>query len=194
VSQLIGVFCGSNAGRPPAFVEHARRLGTAMAGQGLGLVYGGGHVGLMGAVADAVLEGGGEVVGVITEHLVGVEIAHRRVTSLEVVATMHERKARMADLATGFVALPGGFGTLDETLEILTWNQLGLLAKPVVFLDIDGYFTALFDFFDRAVEDQLVRPSHRRLAQRAFTVEEALTMVLGPVPETPHKWIDRDAV
>jgi uncharacterized protein (TIGR00730 family) len=194
VSRLIGVFCGSNAGRPPSFVDHAQRLGTAIAGRGFGLVYGGGHVGLMGAVADAVLAGGGEVVGVITEHLVGAEIAHRRVTSLEVVPTMHARKARMADLASGFVVLPGGFGTLDETLEMLTWNQLGLLAKPVVFLDIDGFFTSLFDFFDRAVDDQFVRRSHRRLAQRALSVDEALAMVVAPVPDTPHKWIDRDAV
>lgn len=194
MSRLIGVFCGSNAGRSPEYVAHARRLGAAIADEGFGLVYGGGHVGLMGAVADAVLDGGGEVVGVITEHLVGAEIAHRRVTSLEIVATMHERKARMADLATGFVVLPGGFGTLDETLEILTWNQLGLLAKPVVFLDIDGFFTPLFDFFDRAVEEQFIRGSHRRLAQRALTVDDALAMVVTPVPDTPHKWIDRDAV
>ena len=107
---------------------------------------------------------------------------------------MHERKARMADLATGFVVLPGGFGTLDETLEILTWNQLGLLAKPVAFLDLEGFFASLFDFFDRAVEDQFVRPSHRRLAQRATSVDEALAMVLAPVPDVQHKWIDRDAV
>jgi uncharacterized protein (TIGR00730 family) len=194
VSRLIGVFCGSNAGRSPEFVEQAQRLGEAIAAGSFGLVYGGGHVGLMGAVADAVLAGGGEVVGVITEHLVGAEIAHQRVTSLEVVATMHERKARMADLATGFVVLPGGFGTLDETLEILTWNQLGLLAKPVAFLDTSGYFASLFDFFDRAVEDQFVRSIHRRLAQRAASVDEALAMVLAPVPESRHKWIDRDAV
>jgi uncharacterized protein (TIGR00730 family) len=191
---LIGVFCGSNAGGAPEFVEQAQRLGEAIAARDLGLVYGGGHVGLMGTVADAVLAGGGEVVGVITEHLVGSEIAHRRVSSLEVVATMHERKARMADLATGFVVLPGGFGTLDETLEILTWNQLGLLAKPVAFLDTAGYFASLFEFFDRAVEDQFVRPSHRRLAQRAASVDEALEMVLAPAPDVQHKWIDRDAV
>ena len=194
MSRLIGVFCGSNAGRSPDYVEQAQRLGEAIAARGHGIVYGGGHVGLMGAVADAVLDGGGEVVGVITEHLVGAEIAHRRVTSLEVVATMHERKARMAELATGFVVLPGGFGTLDETLEILTWNQLGLLAKPVAFLDLERYFASLFEFFDRAVEDQFVRPSHRRLAQRATSIDEALAMVLAPVPDVQHKWIDRDAV
>ena len=194
MSQLIGVFCGSNAGRSPRFVEHAQQLGSAIAGRDLGVVYGGGHVGLMGAVADAVLDGGGEVVGVITEHLVGAEIAHGRISSLEVVATMHERKARMAELAIGFVVLPGGFGTLDETMEILTWNQLGLLAKPVVFLDVDGFFGSLFDFFDQSVDAQFIRSSHRQLAQRTASVDEALSMVLAPVPDSPHKWIDRDAV
>ena len=107
---------------------------------------------------------------------------------------MHERKARMAELAIGFVVLPGGFGTLDETMEILTWNQLGLLAKPVVFLDVDGFFGSLFDFFDHAVDAQFIRSSHRQLAQRAASVDEALSMVLAPVPDSPHKWIDRDAV
>lgn len=191
--QRIAVFCGSNVGRSSAFVDHAQQLGSTLARRGLGLVYGGGHVGLMGAVADAVLAEGGEVAGVITEHLVGAEIAHGGLTSLEVVATMHERKARMAELGAGFIVLPGGFGTLDETLELLTWNQLGLIAKPVVFLDVDGFFGPLFDFFDRAVEDRFVHESHRRMAQRAHTVEDAVTMAVGPVAGSPPKWIDRDA-
>ena len=106
---------------------------------------------------------------------------------------MHERKARMAELAAGFIALPGGFGTLDETLEILTWNQLGLVSKPVVFLDVNGYFSSLFDFFDRAVEANFIRRSHRMLAQRARTIDEAIALVMAPTPDTPHKWIDRDA-
>ena len=146
----------------------------------------------MGAVADAVLEHGGEVVGVITDQLVRAEIAHLDVTTLEVVDSMHERKARMAELADGFIALPGGFGTLDEALELLTWNQLGLIAKPVVFLDVDGYFAGLFDFFDRAVEANFIRGAHRMLAQRARTVDEAVAIATAPTPETPHKWIDRD--
>ena len=190
--QRVAVFCGSNVGRSSAFLEQAQQLGTILARRGLGLVYGGGHVGLMGAVADAVLAEGGEVVGVITEHLVGAEIAHGGLTSLEVVATMHERKARMAELAAGFIALPGGFGTLDETLELLTWNQLGLIAKPVVLLDIDGFFGPLFDFFDRAVVDRFMHQAHRRLAQRAETVEDAVGMAVGAVPGSPPKWIDRD--
>jgi uncharacterized protein (TIGR00730 family) len=186
------VFCGSNVGGSPEFIEHAQRLGSAIARRGLGLVYGGGHVGLMGAVADAVLAQGGEVVGVITEQLVRAEIAHGGLTSLEVVDSMHERKARMVELSAGFIALPGGFGTLDETLEILTWNQLGLVAKPVVFLDVEGYFGGLFEFFDRAVDAKFIRGAHRMLAQRARTVDEAVAIAIAPTPETPHKWIDRD--
>jgi len=192
MSVRVGVFCGSNVGGSPEFIEHAQRLGSAIARRGLGLVYGGGHVGLMGAVADAVLANGGEVVGVITEQLVRAEIAHGGLTSLEVVDSMHERKARMVDLSAGFVALPGGFGTLDETLEVLTWNQLGLVAKPVVFLDVEGYFGALFEFFDRAVDAKFIRGAHRMLAQRARTVDEAVAIAIAPTPETPHKWIDRD--
>ena len=194
MSVQVGVFCGSNVGGSPEYLEQARRLGSAIARRGMGLVYGGGRVGLMGAVADAVLEHGGEVTGVITDQLVGAEIAHPGVTVLEVVTTMHERKARMAEMSNGFIALPGGFGTLDETLEILTWNQLGLIAKPVAFLDVEGYFAGLFDFLDQAVEAQFVRGAHRMLAQRARTVDEAIAIVTGPSPETPHKWIDRDGV
>ncbi len=189
----IGVFCGSNVGGDPAFLATAQRLGSAIAQRGVGLVYGGGRVGLMGAVADAALGAGGEVIGVITDGLVRAEIAHLDVTTLEVVETMHERKARMADLADGFVTLPGGYGTLDETVELLTWNQLGLMAKPVVFLDVGGFFDRLLAFFDVAVDAAFVRPSHRMLAQRARTVDEAVAMALAPVPDTPHKWIDRDA-
>lgn len=191
-ASRVGVFCGSNVGGSPEYLEQARRLGSAIAKRGLGLVYGGGHVGLMGVVADAVLEQGGEVIGVITAQLVQAEIAHPGLTSLEVVDSMHERKARMTELAGGFIALPGGFGTLDETLEVLTWNQLGLVAKPVAFLDVDGYFSALFDFFDRAVEAKFIRGAHRMLAQRARTVDEAVAIAIAPTPETPHKWIDRD--
>ena len=189
----LGVYCGSNSGTDPAFVETARHLGVAMAHRGIALVYGGGKVGLMGAVADAVLEGGGEVIGVIPDHLVRAEVAHQGLTELEVVESMHVRKARMADLSDGFVALPGGFGTYDEVLEMLTWNQLGLVAKPVVFLDPEGFFEPLLAMFDKAVECGFVRPAHRMLAQRARTVDEAIALALAPVPETPHKWLDRDA-
>jgi uncharacterized protein (TIGR00730 family) len=193
VAPRLAVYCGSNVGSRPAFLEQALQLGMAMGERGIGLVYGGGRVGLMGAVADAVLAAGGEVHGVITARLVDAEIAHGEITELHVVDTMHERKARMAELADGFVALPGGFGTLDEMMEVLTWNQLGLLAKPVVLLDEDGFYDPLFELFDRALDAELLRPAHRRLAQRAATVEEALTLALAPAPPTASKWIDRAA-
>ena len=168
------VFCGSNAGDDPRSRETAIELGGELARRGHRLVYGGGHVGLMGAVADAALAGGGEVIGVITAHLVDAEIAHTGLTRLEMTDVMHERKARMGDLADGFIALPGGFGTFEETFEVLTWNQLGLLAMPVVFLDVAGFYGPLFDFFAVAGRARLRPPRHAALAQRATTVDEAI--------------------
>src|SRR6266508_1071550 len=143
-------------------------------------------------MADAALQGGATVMGVIPSRLVEVEIAHRGLTSLDVVDSMHARKARMAELADGFIAMPGGFGTLDEIVEILTWDQLGLTAKPVVFLDVDGFFGGLFAFLDRAVDAGFLRGTHRLLAQRALTVDEALALATSPTPDMEHKWIDRD--
>jgi len=186
------VYCGSNAGTSPLFSGAARQLGSALAHRGIGLVYGGGHVGLMGMVADAALAADGEVIGVITEQLVRAEVAHDHLTRLEVVPTMHDRKARLTDLADGFVVLPGGFGTVDELAEAVTWNQLGLVAKPVVLLDIDGYWAPLFEWIGNAVEAGFVRDSHRMLAQRAHTVDEAIAFATGPGPDVGHKWIDRD--
>jgi uncharacterized protein (TIGR00730 family) len=185
----IGVFCGSNFGTDPRFREAAEDLGRAIAHGGHRLVYGGGHVGLMGAVADATLAERGEVVGVITEHLVGAEVAHGGLTSLEVTGSMHERKARMAELSDGVIVLPGGFGTLDESFELLTWNQLGLLAAPVVFLDVAGYFESLFDFVTGAVVAGFVREHHAALAQRALTVPDAVRMATtAPLAYVP-KWV-----
>jgi uncharacterized protein (TIGR00730 family) len=186
------VYCGSNSGSSPAFLDGARRLGEAMAHRSIRVVYGGGHVGLMGAVADAALAAGGEVVGVITEQLVAAEVAHTDLTTLEVVADMHQRKARFEQLADGFIALPGGFGTVEEVVEMLTWNQLGLIRKPVVLLDLEHYWSALFDWMDTAVSGGFLRSQHRMLAQRARTVDEAIALALAPVPESPAKWIDRD--
>jgi uncharacterized protein (TIGR00730 family) len=186
------VYCGSNAGTSPSFGEAAQQLGSALAHRGIGLVYGGGHVGLMGMVADAALAADGEVIGVITEQLVRAEVGHEGLTRLEVVPTMHDRKARLTDLADGFVVLPGGFGTIDEFAEALTWNQLGLIAKPVVLLDVDGYWSPLFDWMQSSVDAGFVRDSHRMLAQRAHTVDEAIALATGPVPDVGHKWIDRD--
>lgn len=182
------VYCGSSPGRRPEYAAAAQALGHALAVRGIGLVYGGGHVGLMGVVADAALAAGGEVHGVITEHLVSAETAHRGLTTLEVVGTMHERKARMAELSDGVIVLPGGFGTVDEFAEILTWNQLGLASLPVVLLDVAGFWDPLLAWLDSAVDAGFVKPAHRMLCARALTVDEALALVAEPLPDTPHKW------
>jgi hypothetical protein len=192
VSERVCVFCGSNVGSSASFVEAARELGHGLATRGLGVVYGGGKVGLMGELADAALDAGAEVTGVMPAHLVDREIAHSGLSRLEVTASMHERKALMAELASGFIALPGGFGTFEEVIEILTWNQLGLMSKPVVFLDVDGFYTPLLDFLDRAVDARFVRPEHRSLAQRADTVADAIEHATSAPPATGHKWIDLD--
>jgi len=186
------VYCGSSLGTDETYAAQATRLGSAIASRGFELVYGGAKVGLMGLLADAALEGGAEVIGVIPGPLVSAEIAHPGVTTLDVVDTLHERKARMIELADGFIAMPGGFGTLDEVFEILTWDQLGLIAKPVVFLDVNGFYTDLFAFLDKAVDAGFVRGTHRLLAQRALTVDEALALATSPTPEVEQRWIDRD--
>lgn len=190
--ERICVFCGSNDGTSAAFAGAAVELGTELARRGVGLVYGGGRVGLMGRVADAVLAGGGDVVGVIPAHLVDREVAHGGLTELRVTESMHARKAEMASLASGFISLPGGFGTFEETIEVLTWNQLGLMAKPVVFLDVDGFYDGLLEFFERSVAAGFVRPVHRDLARRTGSVSEAVDLALAEAPVTGHKWIDLD--
>lgn len=189
-SRRLCVYCGSSAGARPEFAEAAAELGRSLATRGIGLVYGGGSVGLMGVAADAALAAGGEVVGVITEQLLAAEVAHRGVTSLEVVGSMHERKARMCDLADGFVVLPGGFGTVDEFAEMLTWNQLGIVAKPVVLVDVHGYWSPFLEWIDHAAEFGFVRPAHLGLARRASTVAEAIDLALRPVDPLPAKWAD----
>ena len=172
------MFCGASPG-----TDSQRRLaadlGTAMAGRGVGLVYGGGDVGLMGAAADAAIAAGGEVIGVIPQALVEAEVAHRGLTELIVVDTMHARKALMSELSDGCITLPGGFGTLDETFEMLTWNQLGYVSKPVVFLDIDGFWDPLFEQIDRMLSAGLMRDRHHRLAQRVATIDDALDVVMS---------------
>ncbi len=161
--RRICVFCGSSAGADPRFRAAAERLGALLARRGIGLVYGGGRLGLMGILADSVLDHGGEVIGVIPRALARKEVAHQGLGDLRVVGSMHERKALMAELADGFIALPGGLGTLDELCEILTWAQLGLHAKPNGLLNVAGYFDHFLKFLDRAGEDQFVRPDHRGL-------------------------------
>jgi uncharacterized protein (TIGR00730 family) len=157
--RRICVFCGASSGRLPDYAEAARAFGTELARRGLGLVYGGGRVGLMGAVADAALAGGGEVIGVIPQELVDRELAHGGLTELRVVGSLHERKALMAELSDGFVALPGGFGTLDELLEQLTWSQLGLHEKPIGLLDVQEYWRPLIALARHATDEGFVRES-----------------------------------
>src|ERR1700742_2132691 len=157
----VAVYCGSNPGLDPAYARAATLLGETLAASGIALVFGGGHVGLMGTVADAVLAAGGQAHGVITEALQGMELAHRGLTSLRVTATMHERKAAMADLADGFITLPGGFGTYDEFFEVLTWTQLGIHVKPCGILDVAGFFGPLRGQLDMAVTAGFLPAAHR---------------------------------
>ena len=157
------VFCGSRHGIRHSYAEAARRVGEALARDGLGLVYGGGRVGLMGAVADAAIAAGGRVVGVLPEHLSGKEIAHDGLDELIVVDSMHARKAIMSERSRGFLALPGGVGTFEELFEILTWAVLGLHRKPIGLLNVDGYYDALIAFLDRSVSEGFLRADHREL-------------------------------
>ena len=161
--KAVTVFCGSSVGRDAAFAAAAEGLGRALASSGRTLVYGGGHVGLMGRLADAALAAGGHVIGVIPEALMAREVGHRGLPDLRVVASMHERKALMAALGDAFVAMPGGFGTLDELFEAVTWAQLGIHAKPIGILNVSGYFDFLLRFADRAASDGFVRAAHRDL-------------------------------
>ena len=192
VVRLVCVYCGSSSGTRPEFADEARALGRAIAEAGCGLVYGGGRVGLMGLVADAVLDAGGHVHGVIPEHLVRAETAHTGLSVLDVVESMHERKARMAELAAGFVVLPGGFGTFDEAFEILTWNQLGLIAKPLVFLDGTGFYAPLLNALDEVVAAGFVAERFRAIAAVASTPEEAVRIATGPAPDVPGKLLSLD--
>ncbi|MGH9037510.1 MAG: TIGR00730 family Rossman fold protein [Acidimicrobiia bacterium] len=161
--RRVCVFCGSSPGARAEYSEAARAMGRTLAAQDIGLVYGGGSVGLMGVLADAALEAGGEVIGVIPEHMTSREIAHYDLSDLRVVGSMHERKALMYELADGFVALPGGLGTLEELFEILTWCQLGLQVKPSGLLDVEGYFSRLVEFLDQVTAEGFVKEVHRRL-------------------------------
>ena len=161
--KRICVFCGSSVGARPNYAEAAGELGRTLAGRGLGVVFGGGKVGLMGVLADAALAAGGEAIGVIPEALVAREIAHNGLTKLHVVRSMHERKTLMADLADAFIALPGGFGTFEEFFEAVTWTQLGIHRKPCGLLNMDGYYDALLALLDRAVSDGFIRGVNRSL-------------------------------
>lgn len=184
------VYCGSNTGSKPIYLEQAVALGTRLAKDGITLVYGGGNIGLMGAVADAALQAGGEVTGVIPEQLVELEVAHHDVSRLEIVGSMHERKSRMFDLADGFVALPGGFGTLEEIIEMLTWRQLGIGTKPCAFLDIAGYWSPLATMMDRMVADRFLHPDQRRDLWLGSDMEAMLAWMRAYEPVQATKWLN----
>ncbi len=187
--QRICVYCGSSPGRLPEYREAARSLGYELAARGLGLVYGGASVGVMGAVADAVLERGGEVIGVIPSALARKEVAHDGLADLIVVGSMHERKARMAELSDGFIALPGGWGTLEEIFEMLTWAQLGFHRKPCGILNVAAYYDGLVSFLERAIEERFVREEFRPL----MLVEEEPSQLLNRFREFKaprvRKWL-----
>jgi hypothetical protein len=177
-ARRVAVYCGSADGNDPAYLAEAQALGAAIAAAGLGLVYGGASMGLMGAVADAALAGGAEVIGVLPDVLAGKEIAHARLTQLELVSTMHQRKARMAELADVFLILPGGYGTLEELLEVVTWAQLRLHAKPVILINTLGYWNGLLEFLDTAVAAGFLKPKNRRLLRMAENADKAVRLVL----------------
>ena len=186
--KRVCVFCGSNAGAKPAYQQSAVSLGAALASTGLGLVYGGSSIGLMRAVADAVLDAGGEVIGVMPQALANREQAYSRLRDLRLVNSMHERKAQMATLADAFVALPGGLGTLDEIFEMLSWAQLGIHGKPCGFLDVDGFYQPLLRFLDHATSEQFIRPHHRAMILVADNPADLLVRFRDYQPPGDGKW------
>lgn len=190
--KRICVFCGSSAGNRPKYRAYAEELGAELVRRNIGLVYGGGNVGLMGAIADSVLKAGGEAVGVIPEHLMAREIGHKQLTKLHVVRSMHERKALMADLSDAFIALPGGFGTLEEFFEVLTWSQLGLHAKPCGILNVLDYYSPLLAMLDRAVDERFLKAQNRALILARETPTELLQALEEWSPVHVEKWLDRD--
>jgi uncharacterized protein (TIGR00730 family) len=183
------VFCGSSIGRGPEYADGAAALASEMVRRGIGLVYGGSRVGLMGVIADVMLAGGGEVIGVIPEALMAKEIGHTGIPRLEVVGSMHERKARMAGLADAFIGMPGGFGTLEEFAEALTWTQLGLQEKPCGLLDVDSFFQPLLAWFDLAVAEGFLKPENRRLVIDSSNPATLLDRLDDWRPVVGDKWI-----
>lgn len=187
----VAVYCGSSPGADPGFTAAAGALGRSLARRGIRVVYGGGHVGLMGVLADAARSEGGEVHGVITRALEAKEIAHPGLTSLKVVETMHERKAAMADLADGFVMMPGGFGTLDEFFEVVTWTQLGVHVKPCGIVNVNGFFDPLLAQIAQAAEQRFLRHDHRNLVIVEQDPDRLIDRLGSWVPVVVDKWLDR---
>jgi len=186
-THRIAVYCGSSAGRDAAYLAEARALGAAIAEAGMGVVYGGASVGLMGALADAALSAGGEVIGVLPGVLAGREIAHMGLTALEMAGSMHERKARIAELADAFIALPGGYGTLDEMLEAVTWAQLGIHSKPCVLINTAGYWDGLVDFLDRSVKEGFVKAEYRGLLRAVSGTPDAMELITTQLEQFPSR-------
>lgn len=190
--KRICVFCGSNYGARPTYTEAAKRLGEALAERGIGLVYGGGRVGLMGEVADAIMGAGGEAIGIIPEALFAREVGHQGLTELHIVSSMHERKAMMADLSDAFITMPGGFGTMEEFFEVLTWGQLGLHTKPCGLLNVDGYYDTLLGLFDRFLNERFARREHRAFIIDDTDVTSLLDRLATYQPPVLEKWIADD--
>lgn len=185
------VYCGSSPGRQAAYLETAESFGKLIAREGIRLVYGGGNVGLMGALADSALQAGGKVIGVIPERLAAMEVAHSGLTELHRVNSMHERKLKMADLSDAFVALPGGAGTLEEIFEVFTWTQLGFHSKPCAFLDVDKYYSHLFQFLDHMAGQKFIKKEHLDSLIRTDDPNDLLTQLRQYTPTVVDKWIDR---
>jgi uncharacterized protein (TIGR00730 family) len=190
--QRVCVYLGSSPGGDPAYTDAVAELARELVRRGLGVVYGGGDVGLMGVLADTAMAAGGEVIGVIPEGLLAREVGHRGLADLRIVADMHERKALMADLADAFVAAPGGVGTLEELVEVYTWSQLGIHAKPVGLLDTNGYWAPLAAWLDHAVEQRFLKPEHRAMLLSAPEPAELLDLLAAWSPPTVTKWLDRE--
>ncbi len=187
--KRLAVYCGSSMGNDPAFADAARAIGAAMAARGIGLVYGGGRLGLMGVVADAVLAEGGEAYGVIPQALTDLEVAHKGLTELHTVTTMHERKAKMTELTDAFVALPGGIGTYDELFEAWTWNALGYHAKPFALLNVSGFWDEMIRFLDHATASGFMSPARRSQLLVAESVEQAIEMLDAAVGASEKKMV-----
>ena len=192
--KSVCVFCGSNPGNEPAYGQAAATLGKTIAARGLALVYGGAEVGLMGMVADAALKAGGEVIGVIPKSLVEKEIAHKGLTRLETVTSMHERKARMADLSDGFINLPGGTGTMEEMFEIWTWGQLGFHAKPIAVLNVLGFYDPLMAFLDHQRDEGFIKPGLRDTLLSETDPDRLLDAMARYEPPIVQKWVERETL
>ncbi len=192
--KSICVFCGSNPGNDPAYLEAATSAGLYLAKNNIGLVFGGGRVGLMGRIADTVMENGGRVTGIIPRDLAEKEVAHENLTELHIVGSMHQRKAMMAKLSDGFIAMPGGFGTFEEICEVITWTQLGFQDKPCGILNMNGYYDPMIRLFDKAVAEGFIREMHRELVIVGEEIESLVEAMGRFKPMNLEKWIDKDTI